>query len=642
MKNILYTYFLIIFLLVGKVLSQEKGLNNDSVYIIPPVQVVGSRLKTDIISHPERLTILNTQDIQNVNGNSLSEVLQIAPDLFVKSYGAASALGTVSINGLGAEHTVVILDGIKLNSTQNSQVDLSIFAKDFFDRIEILPDGASSEFGSNGIGGVINVISKKGLQDQEKLSVKLTYGSLDKKGGSVYYSGKLLRNFNVYAGFSYEKSSEDYEYYLKTAFGKVRKTMNNLGYNHSNLVSGISYSITPTMLVEWNSNILFFDRNLPGFATSSPTFKSNQKDYKALFSLKLTNTLKHWKLINSINYNNSLLKYVADGGINDFYRELGYNYSGEINFISSKITMYSGVDISHSRLFASNFDTEPLRTSIGIFSGAQLVAFKVLKVYPSLRYDYFSDIKKSAITSKLSVSVKPFDSDFYIKSSLSNNFRAPSFNDLFWKGAGNINLNPERSVNFTISTTYSFDLISSNFAEFSYTYINFFDKILWRPYTQSLWKPENVGSSESKVLSLSLGVKKQFNDNLYASIIYSYTYNKVIKTSKDFDEDPSYLKQLIYIPKELTKINFHIGFKKLTLNLYYLFTGIRYSDMSNQNPLSAFDLINGNLSYALIFGGVELILRAEVSNLLDTDYEVISGYPMPLRYYNFSLKLNLK
>ncbi|MGB9696830.1 MAG: TonB-dependent receptor plug domain-containing protein [Ignavibacteria bacterium] len=643
MKNIFNTYFLIVFLLVTEVLAQENGLHKDStVCITPSIQVIGSRLKTDAVLYPGRVTVLNTQDIQNVNGNSLAEVLQTAPDIFIKSYGSTSALGTMSINGLGPEHTVIVLDGVKLNSNQNSQVDLSLFAKDFFDRIEVLPDGASSEFGSNGVGGIINIVSKRGVQEQEKLSIKLTYGSLDKKGGSVYYSTKLFQELNLYGGFSYEKSSEDYDYYLKTGLEKIRQTMNNLGYRYSNFISGISYSITPTLLVEWNSNILFFDRNLPGFATLSPTFKSNQKDYKVLSSLKLTNTLGYLQLINSLNYSNSLLKYIADGNINDFYRELGYNYSGQINFASKMITLYTGVDISHSRLLASNFEIEPVRTSIGIFSGARLIPAKILKVYPSVRYDYFSDIKKNAVTSKLSVNIKPFEREFYIKGSVSNNFRAPSFNDLFWKGAGNINLRPERSVNFTISTNYSFDLISSNFVDFSYTYINFFDKILWRPYTQSLWRPENIASSESKILSLSLGAKKQFNDNLFASVIYSYTYNRVIKTSKDFAEDPSYFKQLIYIPKELSKVNFHLNFRKLTLNLHYLFTGIRYSDVSNQNPLSAFDLLNGNLSYAFVFGGVELVLRAEVTNILDTDYELVSGYPMPLRYYNFSLKLNLK
>jgi len=643
MKNIFITYILFLILSTYKAFSQENRLQSDSViYFTPSIEVVGSRLKTDLNSHPGRITILNTQDIQNVNGNSLSEVLQTVPDIFIKSYGSSSSLGTVSVNGLGAEHTIIILDGIKLNSNQNSQVDLSLFSKDFLEKIEILPDGASSEFGSNGVGGIINIVSKRSVQEKDKLSVKLTYGSLDEKGGSVYYTNMLLKNLNVYGGFSYEKSSENYDYYLKKGNDKVRQTMNGIGYVYSNIIGGLSFSINPEMLVEWNSNILLFDRNLPGFATISPTFKSNQKDYKALFSLKATNNFNSWKLINLLNYSNSLLRYVADGNINDFYRELIYNYSGQVNFSAKSFSIYSGFDISHSRLYASNFEIVPERTSIGIFSGTQFVPNKVLMVYPSIRYDYFSDIKKSALTSKFAVNIKPLANDFYIKSSISNNFRVPSFNDLFWKGAGNINLKPERSINLTISTNFTFNFLTSNFAELSYTYINFFDKILWKPYSQNFWRPENIGSSVSKIFSLSLGVKKQFSNNLFTSIMYSYTNNKAIKTSKDFEEDPSFEKQLIYIPKELAKVNFNLRYKKFILNLYYLFTGVRYSDVSNQNPLSAFDLINGNVSYTFLFGGIELMFRAEVSNMLNTDYELVSGYPMPLRYYTFSLKFNLK
>src|SRR5690606_20371165 len=84
-----------------------------------------------------------------------------AGGIFIKSYGNGSSLQTISMNGMETEQTLLLLNGSKLNSFQNAHIDLSVISKDNIERIEIVNNGYSSIYGSDAIGGVINIITTR-------------------------------------------------------------------------------------------------------------------------------------------------------------------------------------------------------------------------------------------------------------------------------------------------------------------------------------------------------------------------------------------------------------------------------------------------------------------------------------------------
>ena len=76
------------------------------------------------------------------------------------------------------------------------------------------------------------------------------------------------------------------------------------------------------------------------------------------------------------------------------------------------------------------------------------------------------------------------------------------------------------------------------------------------------------------------------------------------------------------------------------MNLFYSFNGNRYSDFSNTVKMKEFNTVDGNISYGFLFYKIYSKIRFEVNNVFNTEYEVISGYPMPLRYFRINLSFN--
>ncbi len=120
-------------------------------FTAPVINVSSSRLglsKEDSFYPVQRF---DRQEIINTNGSRVSDVLQRACNVFIKSYGGLSSLKTVSVNGMNAEHTLILLNGTRLNTIQNSQFDLSLISNEDIESIEVIPSGSSSYFGSDAL-----------------------------------------------------------------------------------------------------------------------------------------------------------------------------------------------------------------------------------------------------------------------------------------------------------------------------------------------------------------------------------------------------------------------------------------------------------------------------------------------------------
>ncbi|MEZ4691171.1 MAG: hypothetical protein R3A12_13815 [Ignavibacteria bacterium] len=137
-------------------------------------------------------------------------------------------------------------------------------------------------------------------------------------------------------------------------------------------------------------------------------------------------------------------------------------------------------------------------------------------------------------------------------------------------------------------------MYSENSVEFTYSHINAENKIVWSPASNGLWTPQNIGLSESNVFMFDINSKKVISDNISVMLGLSYTYTQALKTSSEYENDPTYNKQIFYIPEEMAKLNF-LNYYKSGLNLFYTFTGSRYTNFENTESLSPVDLLEANV-----------------------------------------------
>ena len=641
MKISLKKIIFIVVLLCSQILAQDS-LNFLNDYQLDEIIVSSDKLDTKLSDASSRIEIIDSKRIESVNGNRLADILKSSSSVFIKSYGLSPSLQTISLNGLGAEHTLIILDNVRLNSFQNSLVDLSLISKDNIERIEIINNGVSSIYGSDALGGVVNIILKKreNLIEENilKLNASISLGSFNTKE----YSFGLYQQFKKFSSrifYSKETSNGDYDYYFKNGSIKTLKSRQNSSYSIYDYGLSAQYIIDKNNILKILSTYSDQDKHIPGIETGTTPPPTKQYDKNWNNILTIENILwEDFYLNTNFNFQNNFMNYSIQPILNSSYNNFVYSTSSELKIKKNNYGFTTGYNFYHALLKSKELINGVKRNQHAIFVSSVFNLSNWLKLFPSSRYDFISDINEGTYTYKLGINFKPFKQDnFSIKTNFGKNFRAPSFNDLYWKNSGNENLKPEKSFNTEMGFYYSFYEFFKTQIDFSYTFISAINKIVWIPQPSGLWSPQNIAESISKNLSFNIKLSKTILNDLEFNFDAGLQIVNSKKTSENYKNDPTKNKYIPFIPLKSTNINFGVQQKIFEINIFYSLIGKRYSDFVNTKTMKSFDLIDANISYKLLLFNVNIKLRFEVNNMFNKDYEIISGYPMPLRYFNLTL-----
>jgi vitamin B12 transporter len=202
-----------------------------------------------------------------------------------------------------------------------------------------------------------------------------------------------------------------------------------------------------------------------------------------------------------------------------------------------------------------------------------------------------------------------------------------------WGFSGNDKLKPEYSTNYDIGLNSVIELFGKTIFDLSYFYINTTDKINWLPKSDWTWSPENIG----RVLSKGINAKMNWlvNENIDLEASHAYTDTK--KKNRDSDADPTFNKQLIYIPTNMTKVGFNVHYRFVSMNLNDILVSKRFVNEANTKSVAPYNLINGNIILNIPTSYGKLWAKVEMNNILNKDYQVIFDYPMLLKNYKLSI-----
>ena len=237
------TVYYILFLFTAQSLFSQTD-SDTVIFSTPPINVHSGRLSTLIEDSPSSVQFLDKDYITKSNGNQLAEILKSVNNVYVKSYGGNSSLKTISINGLNAEHTLILLNGVRLNSFQNAQFDLSLLSKENIESIEVLTSGSSASYGSDAVSGVVNIKTFSGRNDFNLKSFSTNFkaeiGSYNYKKYDLNLSGNM-KNSSLKLSYNREMSDDDFEYYYSNGFDKELKQRINNSYTKDNLYLDYAY-----------------------------------------------------------------------------------------------------------------------------------------------------------------------------------------------------------------------------------------------------------------------------------------------------------------------------------------------------------------------------------------------------------------
>ncbi len=169
-----------------------------------PITVTATHFKQSTANETSPVTVVTKNEIQRHGWTSLQEVLRNQPSLEVASNGGKGQLSNVYMRGFNTEHTLILVDGMRLSSSTIGAVDLGNVPLSQVERIEILRGARASIYGADAVAGVINIITRSEMGDQTKeLNMAMGSKNYSDADGSAHFS--LTTQDQVKTGLAYSR-----------------------------------------------------------------------------------------------------------------------------------------------------------------------------------------------------------------------------------------------------------------------------------------------------------------------------------------------------------------------------------------------------------------------------------------------------
>ncbi len=406
---------------------------------IPPDNVVvtatrSSKAASEVLA---QVTIITQQDIQDAGTASVVELLQRRANLDIRATGGLGQPSSVFMRGTSATHTLVLIDGQRIGSSTSGAAAFEHISLDLIDRIEIVRGPLSALYGSDAIGGVIQIFTKR---------------SAVKSGDSTRVTASV--GAASFAGRQFDAG-------IDSAIGDTRVLL-NAGYRKLDAPSATNPQAGAFIYhpdrdpYENTSAVIKLSHQL--WQGETVSFSAWQSKGKTRFDSGLGNdarneqTLSGMQLLSENNFTNWWKSRLSVGSTKDDSRVTS-NFSGTFKTRQDQIGWQNqfatglgeallGVERRTEKVAASTHYTANTRTTDSVFGSlSQKLAEQTLTL--NARHDREQQYGRRA-TGGVSWGYQLW-SDELIYLSAGRAFRAPSFNDLYFPGFSNPLLRPEKS-----------------------------------------------------------------------------------------------------------------------------------------------------------------------------------------------------
>jgi len=598
---------------------------------------------------------ISREEIEAMQPDDLGEILKKVPGVNVKSYGGLGGLKTISVRGLGGQHTNLIVDGFLHHQTQTGQVNMGAIQMDVIEKVQVQRGGTSellvppsAQLAGNVIALETFLNTSPKIPLQQKLISKFgSFGQIDqhyllKIGNSKVYGGGYLKYRTAHGAYPY--SIMNYQ----TVEKGIRK--NN---DFTDLNGGFNMRVHPVKNHQFNffTTYLSSYQGIPG----SIVF------YNDLAKQKLSNQNLQIKgdyqgKVSIFNYRlhyaytaDSLFYYDPDylnaaGELKAIYLNKMHDIGLNISFKAGKlVTFNAGTQGLFSRL-NSNQLTEIVPQRQHFFSYFKTYFhYKKWEVVGQIGHQHVTELTQSKTHSKLNPFVEAkwsITKQITLVTYYRNSFRMPNFNELYYSSVGNLNLKPEEAnqVSFGLSTT----LLDRNRIYLGFQANGYFqriDNMILTIPTKNLfvWSIQNIGKNQVTGADLIASLSWNFAKRWSLQTTINYTYQQSLDISDK--NSPSYRNLVAYSPEHISNMDLSIQYHKFGIRVSSFHSSHRFA--LNENI--AANRIAGFSSYDLsIFNRFEIDknnairLQLTVKNFTNAWYAYVKNFVMPGRHFLFT------
>lgn len=450
----------------------------------------------NVVSQPlaSQITIDRTQ-IELAQVQSVTDLLSRYAGIDVANNGGRGQTASVFIRGASSDQTLVLVDGVRVGSATNGAATWATISPQLIERIEVVKGPRAAVWGSDAIGGVINIITRKATKESLELSV--SYGS--ENTSSVLAGGSLQHAAGAtYISFNHEKS--DGFDALQTA------EPDDDGYENVNVAVNGYQNLSNDLSINWLFKLADTKSDYDtAFGGANQSDNTNQEwklgaDYQWQLGDKQQTLVANIASSRdkSLSYGNGIVK--SEGSLFETRRDqFSLINTAEV---SSRFTLAAGVDLYREEVISTTDFAETERDVQGYFAHG-LYQHNKLSAELAVRYDSVGKVDEET-TYNASLGYQITDT-FSVSLLQGTGFKAPTFNDLYFPvgafSAGNPDLLSETSDSQEINVSYQQNAVS---ASVSWYQTDIENLIEWAPGDDFIWRPTNLANAEIEGVDLNL------------------------------------------------------------------------------------------------------------------------------------------
>jgi vitamin B12 transporter len=448
---------------------------------LDPVVVTATKSEESLERLGASVTVITEEEMRDKNYTTLEEALRHVPGVDIQRSGGLGKTTSIRIRGAGPQQVQVMVDGLRVKSPTLGVAELSDFALDGVQRIEIVRGPQSTLHGADAIGGVVNIITKKG-QGPPTGFVRFDAGTFETYKESTGISGS-------WKAFSYNFSASHYD---------TRGYLKNDDATQSTLAGRFDYDFPWQGTLGLKGRYVKSQTDLPFFSTNPTVFDPNSQQqtetwlYNVTYDQKVTDWwdshVRYGQWLNRAGFQN-----MPPPGATTTISQIDTERR-EAEFLNSfrlgKLNLLT-VGFEHRDEQGRNRGT--FRREINVksyFFQDELQLWDNLILGGGVRHEE-NDTFGSATTGRASAVFLIPQWGTRIRAAWGEGFRAPTINDLFFPGFGNPSLQPESSESYEGGLDQRF---WDNRARSGFTlFHNQFSNLIQIVNTGGLFIPQNIG-----------------------------------------------------------------------------------------------------------------------------------------------------
>ncbi|MEQ4779398.1 TonB-dependent vitamin B12 receptor BtuB [Providencia huaxiensis] len=582
------------------------------------VVVSANRFEQPISSILAPVTVVTREDIDHWQSNTVIDVLRRLPGVDISQSGGMGQQSSLFIRGTESRHVLVLIDGVRLNqagisgSSDMSQIPISLVQ-----RIEYIRGARSAVYGSDAVGGVVNIITRR---DNDGTTLNAGIGSHSYQNYNGSTQQKIGENTTVTAAGAYTHTKGfDVEARGNTGGGPQP---DKDGFLNKTLWLGVEHQFSSDLSAY--ARAYGYDNRTSYDGTPADTRKLYSRTYESglkysngKYSTSLLGSYSHMKDYN-YNYHNG--RYGSGSVIDESDQ---YNFQWGNSYRLEKGNISAGVDYQRQSIEPGGYTMTSKKETVnntGIYLTGQYALIDSVTAEGAVRSDHYSEFNWHT-TWQSGLSWEFYDG-YKLIGSYATAYKAPNLGQLYtdnvaWNIKGNPNLKPEESKQWEIGLEGETGLLFWQLTGYENEITNLID-FTTDPVTYAS-SYNNIGKAKIK------GV--EWNGELQTGL---FSHQLTLQYLDPRNEKTN--KVLNRRAKQQVKYQLDWSIAAVDMGLTYQYIGKRYdiNETYQRTKVGGVSLWDLTAAYPITS---HLTIRGKIANMFDKDYETAYGYRTAGREY---------